>query len=115
MYAHVNVWRLTDQGAQWKDDAGRAIGAALQVQPGFRSYTLVRTGEWEVVVITVFASQPELDAALAAISPLVNEQIAPLTENVLERRQGGVLVHLSTWGPRHGPQTPSARAVPAEP
>jgi len=95
MYAHVNVWRLTDQGARWKDDAGGAIGAALQVQPGCRAYTLVRTGEWEVVVVTVFASQPELDAALAAISPLVNEQIAPLAEDVLERRQGNVLVHVA--------------------
>ena len=78
MYAHVNVWRLTDEGAAWKDDVARAIGAALQVQPGFRSYTIVRTGEWEVVVITVFASQPELDAALAMVAPLVRERVAPL-------------------------------------
>ena len=48
MYAHINVWRLTDEGAAWKDDAGRAIGAALRAQPGFSSYTLVRTvsGKW---------------------------------------------------------------------
>ena len=95
MYAHVNVWRLTDEGAQWKDDTARSIGAALQVQPGFRAYTLVRTGEWEVVVMTVFASEAELEAALAAVNPLVRERVAPLTEGVLERRAGTVLVHVT--------------------
>ena len=95
MYAHINVWRLSDEGAAWKDDAGREIGAALQVQPGFRSYTLVRTGEWEVVVITIFASQAELDAALAAVAPLVCERVTPLAEGVLERRAGSVLVHVA--------------------
>ena len=92
MYAHVNVWRLTDEGAAWKDDAARAIGTALQAQPGFCSYTLVRTGEWEVVVITVFASRAELDAALTAVAPLVRMRVAPLAEGVLERREGSVLV-----------------------
>jgi hypothetical protein len=96
MYAHVNVWRLTDRGAEWKNDAGRAIAAALQVQPGFRSYTLVRSGEWEVVVITIFASRAELDAAVAAVAPLVREQVTPLAENVLERREGDVIVHLAS-------------------
>jgi hypothetical protein len=94
VYAHVNVWRLTDEGAAWKDDAAQEIGAALQVQPGFRSYTLVRTGEWEVAVITVFASQAELDAAVAAVTPLVRERVTPLTEGVLERREGTVLLQL---------------------
>lgn len=102
MYAHVNVWRLTDEGAAWKDDIAHAIGAALQVQPGFRSYTLVRTGEWEVVVITVFASQPELDAALAVVAPLVRERVTPLAEGVVERREGSVMVQLfATAGARH--------------
>jgi len=102
VYAHINVWRLTDEGAAWKDDVARAIGAALQVQPGFRSYTIVRTGEWEVVVMTVFASQPELDAALAMVAPLVRERVAPLAEGVVERREGSVLVQLiATAGARH--------------
>jgi hypothetical protein len=94
MYAHVNVWRLTDEGAAWKHDAASVIGAALQVQPGFRAYTLVRTGEWELVVITVFASQAELETAIATVAPLVREKAEPLTEGVLERRQGAVLFHL---------------------
>ena len=102
MYAHVNVWRLTDEGAAWKDDAARAIAAALQVQPGFRSYTLVRTGEWEVVVITIFTSRAELDAALAAVAPLVCEQVTPLAEGVLERREGPVLAQvIAPAGVRH--------------
>jgi len=102
VYAHVNVWRLTDEGAAWKDDIAHAIGAALQVQPGFRSYTLVRTGEWEVVVITVFASQPELDAALAVVAPLVRERVTPLAEGVVERREGSVMVQLfAPAGARH--------------
>jgi len=98
MYAHVNVWRLTDEGAAWKDDAAHDVAAALQVQPGFRSYTLVRTGEWEVVAITVFASQPELDAAIAAVTPLVCDRVTPLAEGVLERRKGTVLFHLAVPG-----------------
>ena len=99
MYAHVNVWRLTDEGAAWKDDVASVIGAALQSQPGFRAYTLVRTGEWEVVVITMFASQAELEAAVDAVAPLVRERVTPLTEDVLERRQGSVLFHVASPGP----------------
>ena len=98
MYAHVNVWRLTDQGAAWKDDAARLVAAALRAQPGFRSYTLVRSGEWEVVAITVFESKGELDAALATIAPLVCTTLAPLAEGVLERRSGSVLFHLAASG-----------------
>jgi heme-degrading monooxygenase HmoA len=93
MYAHVNVWRLTDEGAEGKDDAARVVGAALEGQPGFRSYTLVRTGEWEVVAITMFDSRPELDAAVATVAPLVRQRVAPLAEGVLERRQGSVVYH----------------------
>ena len=95
MFAHVNVWRLSDRGAAWKDDAGRLIGAALREQPGFRSYTLVRTGEWELVVITVFASQAELDGAIEAVAPLVRQLVAPLADDVVERRHGAVLFHLA--------------------
>ncbi|HEY2995765.1 MAG TPA: hypothetical protein VGM22_23355 [Methylomirabilota bacterium] len=95
MYAHVNVWRLTDEGAAWKHDAASVIGAALCTQPGFRAYMLVRTGEWEVVVLTAFGSQPELEAAIAAVTPLVKEMVEPLTEGVIERRQGPVIFHLA--------------------
>ena len=95
MYAHVNVWRLNDEGAAWKDDAARAVGARLREQPGFRSYTVIRTGEWELVVITVFDSEAELEAAIAAAGPLVRERVRPLTEGVADRRAGGILFHLA--------------------
>src|SRR5438067_1958388 len=74
------------------------VAAALQSQPGFRSYTLVRTGEWEVVAITVFESKAGLDAALAAIAPLVREAVTPLAEGVIERRAGAVLFHAYSMG-----------------
>ena len=62
----------------------------------------MRTGEWEVVVITVFASQPELDAALAVVAPLVRERVTPLAEGVVERREGSVMVQLfAAAGARH--------------
>ena len=95
MYAHVNVWRLTDEGAAWKHEAASVIGAALGTQPGFRWCTLVRSGEWELVVITAFATQAELEAAIAALTPLVREMVEPLTEGVIERRQGPVVFHLA--------------------
>jgi hypothetical protein len=45
MYAHVNVWMMNDVGAVRDDSAAREIAAALRDQPGFRAYTLVRSGE----------------------------------------------------------------------
>jgi len=40
---------MKDAGAKWDDRASHEIGAALSAQPGFIAYTVVRTGEWEVV------------------------------------------------------------------
>jgi hypothetical protein len=94
-YAHVNVWRLNDEGAAWSDDTARAIGARLQAQPGFRSYTVIRTGEWELVVVTVFDSQAQLEAAVGGVAPLVRERVRPLTDGVADRRAGGILFHLA--------------------
>ena len=54
MYAHVNISRLSGAGATSDDTAARELAGRLPSQPGFRSYTLVRTGEREVVAITVF-------------------------------------------------------------
>jgi hypothetical protein len=51
VYAHVNVWSMDDAGASWDDGAAREIGAALQAQPGFVAYTVVRSGEWEVETV----------------------------------------------------------------
>lgn len=94
MYAHVNVWTLSDRGAAWKDDAARAIAARLQDQPGFRSYTVIKTGEWELVVVTVFDTAAELERAIEAVGPTVRERIVPLVEPQPEKRQGAVLLHV---------------------
>ena len=50
MHAHVNIWRLNEAGASADDAIARAVAGRLAAQPGFRSYTLVRTGEREVVL-----------------------------------------------------------------
>ena len=94
MYAHVNIWTLTDRGAAWKDDAAKAIAARLREQPGFQSYTVIRTGEWELVVVTVFDSAEELDRAIDAVGPVVRDRIVPLVEPGPEKRQGVVLMHV---------------------
>lgn len=94
MYAHVNVWTLTDRGAAWKDDAAKAIAARLRDQPGFHSYTVIRTGEWELVVVTVFDTAEELERAIEAVGPTVREHIVPLVEPRPEKRQGAVLLHV---------------------
>jgi hypothetical protein len=93
MYAHVNIRRLSEVGLAADDTAARELGARLREQPRFRSYTLIRTGEREVVAVTVFESQDQLAAALGAVADLVRQQIAPLVEGEPERRRGDVLHH----------------------
>jgi hypothetical protein len=82
-----------DASATWDDTAARAIGARLQEQPGFRSYTVVRTGEWDVVAVTVFESVGQLELALATVADLVREGVRPLAAEAPERREGVVLMH----------------------
>ncbi len=48
----------------------------MREQPGFRSYTLVRSGEWEIIAITLFDSEAAIDAAMAAVAPLVRARQA---------------------------------------
>ncbi|HXH84918.1 MAG TPA: Hsp20 family protein, partial [Candidatus Tectomicrobia bacterium] len=72
-YAHVNVWSLGDADVPTDRDAAVAIGQRLRRQPGFRSYTVVRTGEHEVVAITVFDSESQFEAAREAVAPLVRD------------------------------------------
>ena len=90
-HAHVNIWRLNEAGASWDDSAAREVGARLSAQPGFRSYVLIRTHEWEVVAITIFDSQEQLDAALTAVAHTVETLVKPLAASQPERRAGAVL------------------------
>ena len=93
MHAHVNIWQLNEAGAEADDSAARAIAAQLIEQPGFHSYTLVRTGEREVVAVTVFESQATLQAAMSAVASVVRQQVGPLAAGAPERRAGEVLFH----------------------
>jgi hypothetical protein len=93
MYAHVNIWQLTPAGASSDSTAAREIAARLRMQPGFHSYTLIRTGPQEVVAVTVFDSQEQLVSAMHKVTSVVREQIDPLAHGEPERRRGEVLYH----------------------
>ena len=95
VHAHVNIWMMNDRGATWDDTSARAVAAALRDQPGFRSYTLVRSGEWQVIAVTVFESEAALNAAMEAVAPLVHERVAPLATEPPARYGGPVLHHLA--------------------
>ena len=43
IYAHVNIWQLNEPGSSTDDTAAREIGTQVSQQPGFDSYTVVRT------------------------------------------------------------------------
>ncbi len=94
-YAHVNIWRLNETGAAWDDSAARAIAAELARHPGFRSYALVKSGEWEVVAVTVFDTEAEARAAMAAVAPLVRERVSPLVAGGPTRREGPLLHYVA--------------------
>jgi heme-degrading monooxygenase HmoA len=96
MYAHVNTWHLTPAGATSDDSAAREIASRLRQQPGFRSYTLIRTGEREVVAVTLFDSERQLEEAVHALADLVRERVDPLAEGKPERRKGEVLFHATS-------------------
>jgi heme-degrading monooxygenase HmoA len=93
MFAHVNIWRLTEQGGSTDDTAAREIGTQLAQQEGFRSYTLVRTGEREVVAITLFDTREHLEQAVHSLAGFVRERLASLVHGEPERRAGDVLYH----------------------
>lgn len=93
MHAHVNIWPLNAMGASSNNAIAREIGAGLRKEPGFRSYMLIRTSEQEVVAITVFDSQAQLQAALDRVEDLVHQRVTPLAAGIPQRRNGEVLYH----------------------
>ena len=95
MFAHVNIWHLSERGSSTDDTAGREIGTRLSQQEGFQSYTLVRTAEREVVAITVFDTRDHLELAVHSLAGFVRERLAPLAAGEPERRSGDVLYHTS--------------------
>jgi heme-degrading monooxygenase HmoA len=94
MHAHVNIWRLNDAGASGGDAVARQVAERLAAQPGFRSYTLIRTGDREVVAVTVFDSAATLEAAAKSAADLVEQRVHPLAAGAPERRRGEVVFHL---------------------
>jgi heme-degrading monooxygenase HmoA len=93
MFAHVNILRLTEEGGSTDDTAAREIGTQLAQQEGFRSYTLIRTGEREVVAITLFDTRDHLELAVHSVAGFVRERLAGLAQGEPERRSGDVLYH----------------------
>ena len=93
MFAHVNIWRLNEAGSSTDDTAAREIGSRLAQQEGFRSYTVVRTGNQEVVAVTVFDTEDHLQLATRELAEFVHERVAHLALGEPERRRGDVLYH----------------------
>jgi heme-degrading monooxygenase HmoA len=95
MYAHVNVWHLNAAGDSPSSAAAQELAGRLSTQPGFRSYTLIRTGEHEVVAVTVFDSAEQLASALEQVADVVRRRIDPLAAGPPERRRGHVVYTLA--------------------
>jgi hypothetical protein len=55
----------------------------------------VRSGEWQVIAVTVFENEAALNAAMEAVAPLVHEHVAPLATEPPARYGGPVLHHLA--------------------
>lgn len=96
MHAHVNIWKLNDAGSSSSDHTAREVADQMKQQPGFHSYSLIRTGEHELVVVTMFESAAQLHAAQAAIDGQTSENIQHLTSGVPEQRNGDVIFHLDS-------------------
>ncbi len=97
MHAHVNIWKLSDAGNSGSDRISREVADILRQQPGFHSYSVVRTGEQEVVVVTMFESAAQLHTALEAVSGQVRENIEHVSSGTPVTRNGDVLFHLDRF------------------
>ncbi|MDP8908508.1 MAG: antibiotic biosynthesis monooxygenase [Chloroflexota bacterium] len=93
MHAHINVWRANDAGSGGSDRLARQVAAHLRQQPGFHSYTFVKTGDAEFVAITLFETNAQLHAALDSLGEDIRENLDHVTEGRPEHHAGDVLVH----------------------
>jgi heme-degrading monooxygenase HmoA len=98
VYAHVNIWHLNEAGESTSTAAAHTIANRLREQPGFRSYAFIRTGPREVVVVTIFETQAQLEDAIAAVAQVAHQRISPLAAGAPERRQGEVAYYLGPGG-----------------
>jgi heme-degrading monooxygenase HmoA len=95
VFAHINIWPLNAKGGLPDNTAAREIAARMSQQPGFRTYSLVRTGDREVVAITMYDTEAHLEEAVRAVANLVHQRVGPLSDGTPERRRGEVLYHTS--------------------
>ena len=93
MHAHINIWQMNDAGQSSSDNIARDVAERLRSQPGFHSYTLVRTADSEVVAITLFETPAQLHSALEAISDQAESNIQQLAAGKPETRAGDVIFH----------------------
>jgi hypothetical protein len=98
MYAQVSVWPLNEAGDSPANATARQVAERLSAQPGFQSYLLIRTGESEVVAVTIFDSEPQLEAALAKLSDVMERRIRPLSAGEPMRWRGDVLFNTTADG-----------------
>ena len=91
MHAHINIWQLNDAGQSSSDGLAREVAERLREQPGFDSYTLVRTGDQEVVAITIFETPAQLHSALEAVRDLTHGNIQNVSVGKPETRAGDVI------------------------
>ncbi len=93
MHAHINVWRANEAGSGGSDRLARQVAAHLSQQPGFHSYTFVKTGDAEFVAITMFETNAQLHAALDSLDEGIRENLRHVSEGRPEQHVGDVLVH----------------------
>jgi len=98
MHAHINIWQTNEAGQSSSDRTSREVAERLREQPGFHAYTLVRTGDSEVVAITMFETPAQLHSALEAISDLTQSNIQHLSSGKPESRAGDVIFHEMVGG-----------------
>jgi hypothetical protein len=94
VHAHVNIWKLNDAGTSSSDGISSQIGKVLKEQPGFHSYTLIRTDEHEVVAVTLFETSAQLHDALEMIDKQVLENMRHVAHGKPVRRAGDVVFHV---------------------
>lgn len=93
MHAHINIWQTSEAGESSSDTTSREVADRLREQPGFHAYTLVRTGDSEVVAITLFETAAQLHSAIEAISDITQSNIQNLSSGKPVSRAGDVIYH----------------------
>ena len=93
MHAHINIWQTNDAGQSSSDTVARDVADRLRTQPGFHAYTLVRTGDGEVIAITLFETAAQLHSAVESVSDVTQSNIQRLSAGKPQARAGDVIYH----------------------